>query len=102
MTNVSLTSLHAHQEQVVSGRAQTQTEKILDCLLSVDALTRRQISELSRLPINVVCARVDVLIKSGRAHVAYEDKDPGSLASSSQFIEATMPQPVQRSFAWPR
>jgi len=26
MTNVSLTSLHAHQEQIVSGRAQTQRE----------------------------------------------------------------------------
>jgi predicted ArsR family transcriptional regulator len=100
LTNVSLTSLHAHQEQVVSGRAQSQRERILECLKnSAVPLTRRQISELTRIPINAVCGRVNTLVASGIVRVAYEDEDQGT-GTRAQFLEAVTPAPMQRSFAW--
>ena len=101
MTNVSLTSTHAHREQIVSGRAQSQRERILECLKnSAVPLTRRQISELTRIPINAVCGRVNTLVASELVRVAYEDEDQGT-GTSAQFLEPVRPQPVQRSFAWP-
>jgi predicted ArsR family transcriptional regulator len=101
MTNVSSTSLHAHQEQIVSGRAQSQRERILECLKnSAVPLTRRQISEVTRIPINAVCGRVNTLVASELVRVAYEDEDQGT-GTSAQFLEPVRPQPIQRSFAWP-
>lgn len=102
MTNVSLTSLHAHTEQIVSGRAQSQRERILDCLKnSTVPLTRRQLSELTRIPINAVCGRVSTLLASDLVRIAYEDEDQGT-GTSAQFLEPVRPQPVQRSFPWPK
>jgi predicted ArsR family transcriptional regulator len=101
MTNVSLTSLHAHREQIVSGRGQSQRERILECLkASAVPLTRRQISELTRIPINAVCGRVNTLVASELVRVAYEDEDQGT-GTSAQFLEPVRPQPVQRRFEWP-
>ena len=101
MSNVSLTSLHAHRDQIVSGRAQSQRERILDCLKnSAVPLTRRQISELTRIPINAVCGRVNTLVASNLVRIAYEDEDSGT-GSRAQFLEPVRPQPVQRRFEWP-
>jgi len=101
MSNVSLTSLHAHRDQIVSGRAQTQRERILECLKnSAVPLTRRQISELTHIPINAVCGRVSTLLVSDLVCIAYEDEDQGS-GTRAQFLEPVRPQPMQRSFAWP-
>jgi len=101
MSNVSLTSTHAHREQIVSGRAQSQRERILECLKnSAVPLTRRQISELTRIPINAVCGRVDTLLVSELVCIAYEDEDQGT-GTSAQFLEPVRPQPVQRRFEWP-
>ena len=97
---VTTTSRHAHREQIISGRATTQREQILECLRnSAVPLTRRQISELTRLPINVVTARANVLIASGLARVAHEDEDQVT-GSRAQFLEAVTPQPKQRQFSW--
>jgi predicted ArsR family transcriptional regulator len=102
VTNVSLTSLHAHQEQIVSGRAQSQRERILECLkASAVPLTRRQISELTRIPINAVCGRVNTLLASDLVRIAYEDEDQGT-GTSAQFLEPVRSQPLQRSFLWPQ
>lgn len=101
VTNVSLTSAHAHREQILSGRSATQRGRILDCLRnSAVPLTRRQISELTRIPINAVCGRVNTLVASGLVRVVYEDEDQGT-ATRAQFLEPVWPMPVQRKFAWP-
>jgi hypothetical protein len=101
MADVALTSRRAHRDQVVSGRAQTQRERILDCIrASAVPLTRRQISELTRIPINAVCGRVNVLVASGLARVAYEDEDQVT-GTRAQFLEAVWPKPAQRRFEWP-
>jgi hypothetical protein len=100
MTNASLTSTAAHQEQIISGRAETQRARILECLrASAVPLTRRQISELTRMPINAVCGRAATLIASNLVRVAFEDQDMGT-QTRAQFLEAVTPAPVQRSFPW--
>ena len=119
MSNVSLTSTHAHREQIVSGRAQSQRERILECLKdSAVPLTRRQVSELTRIPINAVTGRVNPIVeckvrrdgltteigpyrKRYRAlvRVAYEDID---IRTPAEFLEVIALAPVQRSFAWPK
>ena len=101
-TNVRLTSLEAHTEQIISGRARTQRERILECLRqSRGPLTRRMISELTRIPINAVTGRVNAMLpadgKIGLVRVAYEEVDPGT-ARVSEWIELVTPEPVQREF----
>ena len=101
-SSVRLTSLHAHTEQVISGRARTQREKILECLRQHNgSLTRRMISELTRIPINAVTGRVNAMLpadgKIGLVRVAYEEIDPGT-ARVSEWIELVMPEPKQREF----
>jgi hypothetical protein len=99
---VTTTSRHAHRKQIISGRAASQRERILECLRnSAVPLTRRQIAELTRIPINAVCGRVNVLVASGLARVAYEDEDQVT-GTRAQFLEAVWPKPAQRRFEWPR
>ena len=98
----SFTSRHAYAEQVVSGRATTQRERILECLkASAVPLTRRQLSELTRIPLNAVCGRVNVLVTDGLARVAFEDEDQVT-HTRAQFLEAVVPGPAQRRFQWAR
>jgi len=101
-SGVRLTSLHAHTEQVISGRARTQREKILECLRQHNgSLTRRMISELTRIPINAVTGRVNAMLpadgKIGLVRVAYEEVDPGT-ARVSEWIDLVTPEPKQREF----
>jgi hypothetical protein len=98
MTEFTYTSLVGYREHVISGKATSQRNRILGCLFESDTpLDRRQLSVLTRIPINAVCGRVNTLIKSGLVRVAYEAADPAT-GRLAQFLEPTWPQPMQKSF----
>ena len=98
MTGPTYTSLVGYREHVISGKATSQRNRILGCLFESDTpLDRRQLSVLTRIPINAVCGRVNTLIKSELVHVAYEAVDPAT-GHIAQFIEPTWPQLKQKSF----
>lgn len=79
---VKATSRSSYYQHVITGKAETQRERILACLLdSAVPLNRRQISELTGIPINAVTGRVNALMekdRDGYAFVvkAYDGRDP--------------------------
>ena len=98
----SYTSRRAYREHVVSGRATSQRAQIIECVRAHGVpVTRRQIAELTRIPINAVTPAVLSLLRAGFLRVAFEDVDQGSQAKA-QFVEAVMPAPAQRDFRWPK
>ena len=65
--SVKNTSRRAHHEHVLDGKATTELARILACIRdSAVELNRRQISELTGIPINAVTGRVNSVL---------EDKD---------------------------
>lgn len=92
------TSRSAYQEHVVAGKAETQRERILECLRdSATPLNRRQIHKITGIPINAVTGRVNALMeeKDGApalVHKVYDGRDPVT-GAPCEFLEA-----VHRTF----
>jgi hypothetical protein len=98
VTGPTYSSLVGYREHVLSGKATSQNNRILTCLFeSAVPLCRRQIMKLTGIEINAVCGRVNTLIKSELARVAFEAVDPAT-GHLAQFIEPTWPQLKQKSF----
>jgi len=77
-SKVKPTSRSSYYDHVVSGKAKSQRERILE-LLRTDNLpphNRREVSLVLRIPINAVCGRVKALIDNGDIRVAYIAEDP--------------------------
>ena len=98
LTGSTYTSLVGYREHVISGKATSQSNRILGCLFESDTpLDRRQLSVLTRIPINAVCGRVNTLIKSELVRVAYEAVDPAT-GRLAEFLEPVWPQLKQKTF----
>jgi len=77
MSGVRQTSRDAHKEHVISGKAQSQRNKILEFMRRhQQPRNRREIALLTGFPINVVTGRVNTLIKSGELVEEYFCVDP--------------------------
>ena len=77
-SSVKQTSRSSYYDQVISGKAKSQRERILE-LLRTDNLpphNRREISLRLHIPINAVCGRVRAMIDNGDIRVAYIAEDP--------------------------
>lgn len=59
------TSLAAHHQHSVSGAMLSQRQFILKFLQDNGSRTRQQISDVTGIPINAVCGRVNELLKQG-------------------------------------
>jgi len=105
----TLTSLTSYREAVLSGATGGQRGKILACLFdSAVALSRQQIAELTRIPLNAVCGRVNDLLGRGKAKnrvalikVAYEEKHAVS-GGTREYLEPIWPQHLVKPAAPPR
>jgi hypothetical protein len=92
------TSRSAYQEHVVSGKAVTQRERILECLRdAATPLNRRQIHKLTGIPINAVAGRVNALMEEKAGNHAlvrkvYDGRDPVT-GAPCEYLEA-----VHRTF----
>jgi hypothetical protein len=74
-----------------AGKPVVQRERILEEFDRQGVpLNRRMISELTGIPINVVCWRVKTLLESDMVRVAYSDVDPVTEAET-EYLE---PVPV--------
>lgn len=117
---VAHTSQLGYEKATRTGKATSQLKQIVDSLANSVPVTRRQICELTGLPINVVTARVNVVLEdktlrdgltkpdklTGRRDpafikVAYEEIDPGT-GFEAEFLERIVPQPFQRRIVWPK
>lgn len=102
---VTETSRRAYGDQIRTGRAATQTDRIIECLASHQVpLTRAAISKLTLIPINAVTGRVAPILEDpdlrdgltrpspngargpARIRVAYEDVDPQT-GARAQYLE---------------
>ncbi len=102
MSAVTSTSRDAYAQQVISGRAATQWERIWQCFLEQQVpLNRRQVSELTRITINAVTGRISprVCDEEGCDHagcraflrVAYRDVDR-STGARVEYLEPIVRQ----------
>jgi len=101
----TLTSLTSYREAVLRGATSSQRAKILACLFdSAVPLSRQQIVQLTGIPLNAVCGRVNDLLgrskvpeKQQRAliKVAYEEKHPVS-GGTREYLEPIWPQHLLR------
>ena len=60
------TSIIAYHDITETGVATTQKERVFLAVKSVGEVTRQELSVQTELPINVVCGRINELIKEGR------------------------------------
>jgi hypothetical protein len=108
----TLTSLTSYREAVLRGATSSQRAKILACLFdSAVPLSRQQIAELTRIPLNAVCGRVNVLLglvkdipedqQEKLIKVAYEEKHPVS-GGTREYLEPIWPQHLVRPAAPPK
>ena len=73
-----------------AGKPPAQRRRILAELYRQGMpLNRRMIGELTRLPINVVCWRVNGMIKSGILKVVDEVKDPVTKQDAERLFPTT-------------
>ena len=96
------TSSEAFREHTETGTAARQRQAVLDCIRdSAVPLNNRQISQISRIPINAVSGRVFELLQAGLVRkVQGHHRDPVT-HKTVRFIEAVTPAPVQRRFEFP-
>lgn len=82
MAGMKGTSKQAFREHVAEGGARTQREIILECIRdSAVPVNRRQIGELTGIPINAVTGRVNELMDKNAdgwapVKIAHEGRDP--------------------------
>lgn len=90
--SVKETSRSAYIHHVSSGKAMTQRERIMDFLERHQMpRNRRQIAQMTGIPINAVCGRVNTLLEDEQLHVAYIDKDE----TTGKRVEFLEPKPQQ-------
>jgi chromosome segregation and condensation protein ScpB len=102
----TLTSLTSYREAVLNGKLSGQRARIMACLFdSAVPLSRQQITQVTGIPINAVCGRVNELL--GRVkdipeekqikliRVAYEEKHPIS-GGTREYLEPIWPQHLLR------
>jgi|14BtaG_2_1085337.scaffolds.fasta_scaffold00447_17 hypothetical protein len=76
---VHINSKYAYGQIGDDGRKVTQAMAVKRCLEDhPPGLTRAQISEITGIPINSVCGRVNDLMKAGDAHVTKNAKNYNS------------------------
>jgi predicted transcriptional regulator len=93
---VKSTSRQAYRDHVISGRALSQREKILNFLERHQLpRNRREISHILGIPINAVTGRVNALIENGDLRVAYVDEDPVT-GKRVEYIELMPSGPKQK------
>lgn len=81
-----------------SGKPVAQRERITAELMGQPApLNRRMISQLTRIPINVVTWRVKGMLESGLLEVAFVAKDPVT-EQDTEFLRLTGQEPRQLDF----
>ena len=77
MNGPTSTSRQSYYKHVVTGKARSQRQCILDFLEQHHIpANRRQISVMTGIAINAVCGRVNALIENGDVVVAYVAEDP--------------------------
>ena len=99
---VTYSSRRAYIEQVKSGRARTQRDKIMLCYLRHDPtlLTRNQVEEITKIRINAVTGRVNSLIYpdpndhevEGPLKVYDHGRCPVSKSEHVEFIGVNWPE----------
>ena len=72
---VTATSIQSYYDHVIEGKATSQRERIFLLLKKYHPLSRRLISEITCIPINAVCGRVNALIDDGKVEVTHVEKD---------------------------
>lgn len=97
MARTQFTSMEAYRKHVLSGKATSQTDRIMRfVLLSGKPVTRSQIYKTlgkepvagdfgAPIPMSSVCGRVNTLINSGYLRVDHEGKCPIT-GSRAQFV----------------
>jgi len=95
VSKVTATSRSSYRDHVISGKAKSQRQKILD-LLEMASLprNRREISLLLGIPINAVCGRVAALLENGDIRIAYVERDPQT-NQRVEYLEFVYPEPTQ-------
>ena len=89
---VAQTSRGAYYEHVLNGGARTQRERIMALWDFMQIpLNRRQISELTHIPINAVCGRVGALLEADALVVSHTDLDP----ETNKRVEYLEPAPQE-------
>ena len=107
----TLTSLTSYREAVLSGATGSQRGKILACLFdSAVPLSRQQITQVTGIPLNAVCGRVNQLLGREKVpekqrepliKVAYEEKHPVS-GGVREYLEPIWPQHLVKPAEPPR
>ena len=96
-TAVTATSIEAYYSEVRCGREGSQRRRIFEWVKRYEApCTRQQIMAATGLPINVVTARVNALIKSGAldrcVEVRVNEYGHGCHARETVMAKPTKPQ----------
>lgn len=107
------TSVVAYREHVLDGKATSQRQRILNCLLAYDRpINRSDLADLFQnnrdlidttwdhgpeIPLASICGRLNVLIASGLVRVVDERTDPRT-GHRVEYVEAVRPTPDQKSF----
>ena len=82
-----------------AGKPGAQRRQILRMFeISKQPFNRRQIANLTRIPINVICWRVKGMLDSGLLRVTHEAKDPVT-GQDSEFLFPTSGEVRQMKFA---
>ena len=77
--NIAATSRSSYYTHVIDGHAETQRERILECLMdSRVPMTRLQISKYTGIRLTSICGRVKALMDNGQIHVDFEGIDPNT------------------------
>ena len=115
---MALTSVDAHRETVLSGRARTQRERILAFVQWVgEPVSRARIAAAfsgdyysihhytgmcwdggPSIPLASVCGRVNVLVRSGMLR-ELKGVGRGPMGDPVKLVEAVLPEPRQRTFS---
>lgn len=86
------TSREAYHDHVISGRATTQREQLLDLLQrSALPLTRYQLHLLTGIRLTSVCGRINALMDAGQVVVDRVDLDPQT-GKRAEYLQAAEPE----------
>lgn len=106
-SNVTATSRSSFYDNVISGKARSDRERIFLCVADHQVpINRRQISELTGLPINIVTGRAYELLENYRKEneykygdlvVAYIAEDPVTKARRVEYLDlAPVNKPIKQ------
>lgn len=86
---IKQTSWEAYQEITRGGVAKTQAEKVFQTLQFAPGATRAELSKHMGLPINVICGRVNELLKAEVIYVSGTIKCPINNRKAEQLKVVT-------------